>query len=181
MDDDAPMARVLPGRVRQNGYVVADLDTTVRHWTSTLGVGPWFMLRNLLLEPSEYRGGAVSTEVSIALANTGDLQIELIEPHGTSPSCYREFLDAGHEGLHHLAWWTDDFDATLGRAAASGWGVIQCGDLMGTRFCYFDTQTHPGTIAEVMELTDASRWLASHVRDAAAEWDGSTDPVRTLY
>lgn len=174
------MTGVLPGRVRQNGYVVRDLDAALRHWTVTLGIGPWFTMRHLMLEPSVYRGAAVSTEISIAVANTGDLQIELIEAHGTSPSCYREFLDAGHEGLHHLAWWTDEYDVTLERAEAAGWGIIQSGDLLGTRFCYFDTETHPGMIAELMELTDASRWLATHVREAAADWDGAADPVRTL-
>jgi len=174
------MTGVLPGRVRQNGYVVRDLDAALHHWTATLGIGTWFTLRNLKLEPGEYRGTPASTEISLALAGSGDLQIELIEAPGSSPSCYREFLDSGHEGLHHLAWWTEDFDSTLQRADAAAWGVIQSGDLMGTRFCHFDTETHPGTIAEVLEITDASRWMATHVQEAAEGWDGATDPVRAL-
>lgn len=171
---------MLPGRIRQNGYVVHDLDAALTHWTEVLGVGPWFPVRNLTLEPSEYRGEAVSTEISLAVANSGDLQVELIQVHSDSPSCYREFLDAGNEGLHHQAWWTEDYDATRENAEAAGWKVIQSGDVMGTRFCYFDTETHPGTIAELMELTDMSRWLATQTLDAAAGWDGTTDPIRAL-
>ncbi len=174
------MPGVLPGLIRQNGYVVPDLDAALAHWTDVLGIGPWFPMRNLTLEPSDYRGTPVSTEVSLAVANSGDLQVELIEVHGHSPSCFREFLDAGNEGLHHHAWWTEDFDATLRRADEAGWGVIQSGDLMGTRFCYFDTEAHPGTVAELMELNDMSRWLATQTREAAASWDGTTDPIRDL-
>ncbi len=174
------MPGVLPGRVRQNGYVVPDLDAALLHWTEVLGVGPWFTIRNLTLDPSEYRGAAVSTEISLAVANSGDLQLELIQVHDDSPSCFREFLDGGNEGLHHLAWWTDDFEATIQRAEAAGWGVIQSGDLMGTRFCYFDTEMHPGTVAELMELNDMSRWLATQAHEAADTWDGTTDPIRAL-
>ncbi len=174
------MAGVLPGRIRQNGYVVHDLDAAMVHWTTVLGVGPWFPIRDLTLDPSEYRGTTVCTEMSLAVANSGDLQFELIEVHGDSPSCYREFLDAGNEGLHHHAWWTDDFATTLEATEAAGWKVIQSGDLMGTRFCYFDTETHPGTVAELMELNDMSRWLATQAHDAAATWDGKTDPIRSL-
>ena len=36
-------------------------------------------------------------EMSIALANSGDLQIEFIEQKNDAPSMYKEFLDAGHE------------------------------------------------------------------------------------
>ena len=41
--------------------------------------------------------------MSIALANSGDLQIELIQQVNDAPSMYKEFLDAGHEGLQHVA------------------------------------------------------------------------------
>jgi hypothetical protein len=48
------------------------------------------------------------------------------------------------------------------------------------RYAYYDTTAHIGVLAEVMELTGATRWLARTVRDAAEAWDGSTDPVRPL-
>lgn len=174
------LSTVLPGVVRQNGYVVEDLDTEVDRWWRLLGIGPWFVLRDLEVPDARYRDQVVTVEMSLALANSGDLQVELIQPHGDGPSCWREFLDAGHRGLHHLAWWTEDVDAVMARATEEGWGVLQSGDLAGTRFCYFDIGVTPGTVAEVMALNDMSRWLATTVRDAAADWDGRTDPVRTL-
>lgn len=174
------MAGVLPGSVRQNGYVVPDLDDALSHWTEVLGVGPWFPIRNITLSPSVYRGAPATTEISLAVANSGDLQIELIEVHGDSPSVFREFIDGSTCGLHHLAWWTDEFDAVVDQADAARWKVIQSGDLMGTRFCYFDTEAHQGTVAELMELNEMSRWLADQTRNAATDWDGVTDPIRQL-
>lgn len=173
------MSSILPGVVRQTGFVVRDLDRAIAYWVDSLGVGPWITIGPFVLDPSSYRGRPVATPIRIALAQSGDLQIELIEALDDSASCYREFLDAGHEGLHHLAWWADDFDAVTAAAAAAGWETVQSGDLMGTRFCYLDTLVHPGTVAEVMELTDVTRWLAGHVRELAESWDG-TDPVRPL-
>ncbi len=174
------MAGVLPGVVRQNGYVVEDLEAEVDRWWRRLGIGPWFMLQDLVVADAIYRDQVVTVEMSLALANSGDLQVELIQPLGDGPSCWREFLDDGHRGLHHLAWWTDDVDAVMDQAAASGWGVLQAGELAGTRFCYFDVGVTPGTVAEVMALNDMSRWLAETVREAAADWDGVSEPIRLL-
>ena len=174
------MAGVLPGPIRQNGYVVPDLHAALTHWTEVLGVGPWFPIRNITLAPTVYRGPPATTEISLAVANSGDLQIELIETHAKTPSVFGEFTEGTASGLHHLAWWTDEFDAAVDRAHVAGWEVIQSGDLMGTRFCYFDTEAHQGTVAELMELNDMSRWLADQARNAAADWDGVTDPIRAL-
>jgi hypothetical protein len=30
------------GAIRQSGYVVRDIEAALRHWTSVLGVGPFF-------------------------------------------------------------------------------------------------------------------------------------------
>ncbi len=35
------MSRIF-GDVRQNGYLVADIEAAMKHWTEVLGVGPFF-------------------------------------------------------------------------------------------------------------------------------------------
>ena len=35
------MSRIF-GQVRQNGYVVRDIEVAMRHWTQVLGLGPFF-------------------------------------------------------------------------------------------------------------------------------------------
>jgi hypothetical protein len=170
---------ILPGTVRQNGYVVRDFDQAIEGWLA-LGVGPWLVLPATKQEGVFYRGQPTEPVVTIAFANSGELQIELIHQADDSPSIYREFLDAGHQGFHHLAWWAGDFAATMAATSVAGWTAVHGGDAGGAaRFCYFDLGGPTKTVVEVMELNDATRGLMDAVRNAAAEWDG-TDPVRLI-
>jgi hypothetical protein len=169
----------LPGAVRQLGYVVRDLDQTIADWLK-LGVGPWFVLRGHS-QSVLYRGRPCTVPVSLAFANSGDLQIELIQQEDDTPSVFTEFLDSGRVGVHQLAWWAADFPAALESARALGWPVVWSGgeEGKGARFAYLEPPAGPAPIVELSELTPAVEGLAKLVREAADGWDGSV-PVRPL-
>ncbi|MGV0716913.1 VOC family protein [Mycolicibacterium sp. XJ662] len=169
---------ILPGPIRQIGYVVSDLDRALASWLE-LGVGPWFVMRGLTLTAS-YRGKPCQVTQSLALSNSGELQVELIQQDDQTPSIFTEFLAAGVEGFHQLAYWAEDFDATMQTVAAAGWPVVWSGgEDVGTRFAYVEPPNRPAAVIEIMELTEVTTGMAQFVRDAAASWDGS-DPIRTL-
>lgn len=172
------MADILPGVVRQNGYVVRDLDAAITAWCA-IGVGPWFTLRDLPQEDFRFRGVASRPVLSIAFGNSGPLQIELIQQLNDAPSAYREFLDAGHEGFHHLAWWAVDFDKAMARAVAAGLPVLQDGG-GATKFAYFEAGGVTSTALELSELNESTRAFNAMIADAAVGWDGGTDPVRPI-
>ena len=168
------------GPIRQNGYVVRDMQAALRHWTEVLGVGPFFHFERVPIADFRYRGEPSPLEVSIALANWGDLQIELIQQRNEAPSMYRDFLSAGREGLQHVAVWTETMDAELDRLDAAGFRIGQSGRIgEGGRFVYLDTEAHPGTVVEVSEISGAKGRFFEHVRETAATWDGR-DPVRSM-
>jgi len=168
------------GPVRQNGYVVRDIDAAMRHWTETLGVGPFFYFERVPIENFRVDGVPSPLEASIALGNSGALQIELIQQRNDAPSMYREFLDAGHEGLQHVAYWTGEFDAELERAKARGFVVGQAGEVGADgRFVYFRTQTHPGSVVELSEINGNKGRFFEHIARTAAEWNGE-DPIRVM-
>ena len=52
-----------------------------------------------------------------ALAQAGDMQIELIQPTGNSPSAYRDTVPMGRSGFHHIV--RSVFDTVAD--AAIGW------------------------------------------------------------
>lgn len=119
------------GPIFQAAYVVTDFDAAVAHWTGTIGVGPFFLFPTPL--PFEWleRRGERTTEFDIlshcGLAYSGDTLIELIAP-GSAPSPYREFLDAGRRGLHHVGTIATDYGAQMAvaRAAGSRWRWRAC-------------------------------------------------------
>ncbi len=170
---------VFPGPIRQNAYLVPDLRVAISQWLD-LGIGPWIVLPSFAQTDSEYRGRRTAPVVSIAFANSGDLQLELIQQEDESPSIYKEFTDAGRVGFHHVAFWSEDFDATIAAAQGAGWPVVHHGSGGGiAKFAYLDAGGFTSTVIEVMELNQTTKWMAKMVRDAAHDWDGS-DPIRTL-
>jgi hypothetical protein len=167
------MSRIF-GNVRQNGYVVRDIHAAIRHWTETLGVGPFFYVKVAPIESFHYMGKPSGCQCAIALANSGDLQIELIEQLNDEPSMYRDFLAAGREGLQHIAYWTETMDEDLARVAALGYEIGQCGTVgENGRFVYYTTEAHPGTVVELSEISGRKGQLFRAIREAAAVWDGS--------
>lgn len=174
------------GSIRQVAFVVRDLDLALEYWTQVLGVGPFFALRRLSPESYRYRGKPSPPPcVTIALGNSGDVQIELIQQHDDRPSAYRDFLAAGREGLQHVSSWLSrlEYDATMKRLLAEGVVVAHEGVVPGVdvRFAYFATDTAAGglmyEIADVME--PHAYPLMKMVAEAAIGWDGR-DPVRDI-
>jgi hypothetical protein len=79
-----------------------------------------------------------------------------------------------------LAYWTEDYDATMKAVDDAGWPVAWVGgEDVGTRFAYVEPPNSPAAIIEIMELNEATIGMGAFVRDAASNWDG-TDPVRVL-
>lgn len=169
------------GKVCQNGYVVRDIEAALKHWTEVLGVGPFYYIDRVECDWFTYKGKSSPVEMSIALANTGDLQIELIQQRNDAPSMYMDFLNAGREGLQHMSYWTTDYQADYDRALAAGYKVGHEGQINGPdgRFVYFDTETHPGTVIEMSDISGSKGKFFEHIRKAAADWDGS-NPVRPV-
>lgn len=174
------MSRIF-GDIRQNGYVVHDIEAAMRHWTEVLGVGPFFYFADVPMEEFRYRGAPSDIKVSIALANSGPLQIELIQQRNDAGSMYTEFLNAGREGLQHVAYWTERFDADLDKFLGMGYEIGQSGYVGGKdgRFVYFTTEQHPGTVVELSEISGLKGQFFAHIRETCAAWDGS-NPINHM-
>jgi len=172
------------GPIFQIAYVVADIDSAIAHWTQVMGVGPFFLFPlPLPFDWLEVRGERVASDAdmfrNVALAYSGDTMIELIQP-GSAPSTYREFLDAGGRGVHHLGTFTEDYDGQMAAARSAGVGVAMEGKLPLSRFAYLNTDLlFPGTMVEIIEPTVAMLELFDRVKATAKGWDG-TDPMRRM-
>lgn len=172
------MSRIF-GPIDQICWVVPDIEASMKHWSGTLGIGPWFPMRNIRPDDFVYRGAPSAPEISLAIAYSGRLQLELIEQHNDAGSMYKEFVDAGHApGQHHLGFFRRDYDERLESALAAGYEVGHQGVLGGgIRFAYLRTDREPGMIAELIELTDPAEAMFVTMHQASLDWDGS-DPIR---
>lgn len=125
----------------QVAYTVEDLDAAVRHWADVLGVGPWTvwtMSRDVVSE-AHYHGAPADFSFRHALAWSGDLQIELVQPV-SGPSIFADQLAATGPGLNHLGRLVEDRDAERAALRDRGYRSVQ-GAVFGAsrdgRFEYF--------------------------------------------
>ena len=174
------MSRIF-GAVCQNGYIVRDIRAAMDHWSNVMGVGPWYYIDRVKTDYFRHRGKDSAMEMSVALANSGDLQIELIQQRNDAPSMYKEFLDSGREGLQHMSYWSRDYQGLYDRALSLGYKVGHEGQIGGEkgRFAYFDTEAHPGTVVEISDISGSKGSFFEHIRKVAATWDGS-EPIREV-
>lgn len=170
------------GPVRQVGYVVRDIEAAMRHW-ATLGVGPWFYKETIESTEFRYYGQASRLPaLSIALANSGDLQLELIQQRDDAPTLYRDTLMRNGECAQHVAYWTmDHFDAWCAKLLTLGYLEGHAGRMGARRgrYAYFLRPEFPSAMVEISESTGGKAEYFAKVRDASLHWDG-TDPIRRL-
>lgn len=167
------------GPIIQNGFVVRDLGAAIGAWTK-LGVGPFFTVTDSSYAVTKYRGRLGTAQFAIALANWNDIQIELIQQTCETPSVYREFMDEGRDGLHHVLTTTPDIEALLVDLDSDRHEVVADVDIgPNGRVIYFRMAQQRWPLIEVGQFTPDIYEIFDMVRRESIDWDGS-DPVRPL-
>lgn len=168
---------LLPGSIRQLGYVVENVDAAIAAW-SGLGIGPWAVIRNVPLA-SVYRGKPSTPRIDVAFGYRGDVQLELIQQTNDAASPYRAWIEKRQFGLHHTAWLSSSIGADVQRLRDAGLELI-CDINMptGGRYVYFAPPVAgEQTIIELLEATPALQQMFAQGIAAAANWDGHSAPT----
>jgi methylmalonyl-CoA/ethylmalonyl-CoA epimerase len=162
------------GRLVQLGFVVPDLGASVESWLAR-GIGPFFEMQHVALPKQTYRGAPTNIDMSVAIAYSGGVQMELIEQHDDAPSLYRDFLAQNPAGgLHHMAFMTPRYDEAVAAAQSSGQAVLQeWVNVLGGRFAYLEPRAGDGTYVELIEEQKMLVRLFAMMQSAAETWDGS--------
>jgi len=173
---------ILFGTVRQVGYVVRDIEQAMRQWAG-LGVGPWFYKEDVVSTEFRYYGKpSVLPKLSIALANSGDVQIELIQQRDDAPTLYLDTLARNGECAQHVAYWTRErFDEFCAMLAERGYVEGHAGR-MGVnrgRYAYFVHPELPSAMIEISESTGGKGEYFEEVRRASVGWNGQ-EPIRRI-
>lgn len=160
------------GSVRQLGFMSRDIDRSMQYFVDSWGVGPWYVLRgvrNAML----YKGSRVELEMSVAMANCGDLQFEIVAQHNDAVSLYTDAL-AHTPDLHvqHVAVWTDDVAGLEATARQKGWTAI-FETISGPGRSVF--VAHPSAPMVCIEISDCDPFkvrVRDTIRQEASVWDG---------
>jgi Glyoxalase/Bleomycin resistance protein/Dioxygenase superfamily len=178
------MSRIFGG-IRQLAMVVRDAEETMKQWAE-VGVGPFYVIRDFQVHDYRYRGKAMPGPLlSLCFAQSGPLQIEVIQQHNDVPSGYLDFLGSGREGCQHVCAWFSEpaaYDAKRAELLAAGFAIIHEGRPLTprSRFAYFATKLPGAMMFEISEsLLPELAPLWEMVESSAANWDGS-DPIRHL-
>ena len=127
MTQETP-AKVKCKGINQIALVVENLETVAENYWNILGIGPWaiFKWQAPLVYDRKYHGKTVWAKEKIALAQVGDVQLELVQPV-EGPSIYRDWLEQHGEGLHHMNFLVDDVDAAAEVLVGEGFPSLQSG------------------------------------------------------
>jgi hypothetical protein len=161
-------------------WVVPDIYAAMTSWTTIAGVGPFFLFQDVKYDQPHYRGKpTTSVDITAAIAQAGDVQIELVCQNEERPSVFRDIVPAGRTGFHHTAVVCKDYDADVAAYARAGAPVVFSGLMMGFRVCWVDASATLGFMVELIEANDVAAAVFAKIRAPSINWDGR-DPIRTL-
>ncbi|GBC94646.1 hypothetical protein HRbin16_00430 [bacterium HR16] len=144
--------------VAQIAIVVRNIEQACQRWSQILGQP---VPKVIITQPGNevnmtYRGQPSNAQAKLAFFNLGQVQLELIEPIG-EPSTWKEALDKNGESVHHIAFWTEDMQASAQFLKEHGIPLIQRGDMGEGQYAYFDAQQQLGVQIELLERVRKAR------------------------
>jgi hypothetical protein len=172
--------RLPNNRFMQMCWVVPDIQLAMARWSAIAGVGPFFLFEGVVHDNPLYRGApTVCPDITAAIAQAGDVQIELVQQNDDRPSIWRDVVPDGHSGFHHMALYCTDYEADLAHYTDAGLEVAFSGLMMGAPVCWIDTVATLGYMVELITANPVADAVFGQIRSAGENWDG-TRPVRSL-
>lgn len=129
------------GRIDHIGVAVEDLEAAIALYERS------FEMKLAHRETVESQG------VEAVLLDVGEGHVELLRPLGPD-TAVGKFLASKGEGLHHVAYATDDIDATLKQIAAAGLRLIDSEPRVGirnSRVAFLHPRSTGGVLTEIVE------------------------------
>lgn len=165
-----------PLHIVQNCYVVPDLEAACARMNALLGIGPFVGGVEAVLTDHVYRGQpADPIRLRGVFAQSGELNIEIVQILSTGPCAFTDMFAAGTGGLHHSAIFCDDYDATRDDWVARGYPVAsEFRTDFGTPICYIDTRADLGHFIELYPEDAIIRSMYAQTVEETRDWNGKT-------
>lgn len=144
------------GRVDQLGFLVPDLEASMRQWGALYRDEQWrvYTYSRENVPNIRYRGQSGEFAMRLALIGSSP-QLEIIEPL-QGPSIYHDWIADHGYGLHHLGFFVPSVATAVEEMESAGHACIQSGSGYGLDgdggFAYFDFEPHFGVHLETIEV-----------------------------
>jgi methylmalonyl-CoA/ethylmalonyl-CoA epimerase len=129
------------GRIDHVGIAVSSIDESIG------------LYKNSFQMAEQHRETVEEQGVKAVLLEVGEGHIELIEP--LSPdSGVAKFIERHGEGMHHVAYQTDDIDSALDKVRAAGLRLIDekpRAGIRGSRVAFLHPKATGGVLTELVE------------------------------
>jgi methylmalonyl-CoA/ethylmalonyl-CoA epimerase len=121
-----------------------------------LGIGPWAIrtVGSSSLKNTTYRGQPAEFSMKICLANSQNMNWEIIEPI-SGPSIYADFLERHGDGVQHLAFNCNGikYEERVRQFEDRGYQAIQTGIILGgIDFHYYSAEDDLRTVVEIYRV-----------------------------
>ncbi|MDR1388487.1 MAG: VOC family protein [Treponema sp.] len=142
--------------IGQIGYVVENVEETVKSYYERFGIGGWhfYTYKKPFLRFQNYHGKPASYSSRIALGYLGETRVEFIQSL-EGPSIYTDFISSHGYGVQHLGIYVASMKEALAKASAAGFSVVMDGGGFGLdgdgHFAYLDTENYFGVTYELIE------------------------------
>ena len=144
-------------RIIQLGIMVKDIEKAAKEWGELLGVEPVINTTDGYdITKATYHGKPCNGVMKQAAFNFENIQIELVSPVGDTPTVWKEGLDEMGEGLHHIAFLTEDIQKSIQELEGENVPLMQYGQWKSEpkngQYAYMDARDKLSTIVELMEV-----------------------------
>lgn len=136
-------------KVDQLGFVFKDIEKHAKILENLFNI-PKFTFLPPFSNMVKLRGKEISTTTKIGFSRNFNTQIELIQPI-EGESLFKEFVDQGREGLHHISLFIKDLQLYIDQFQRFGYEVIYSGQIGKRVWAYLDTEKDLGLILELQE------------------------------
>ena len=155
---DTIITKTLGLSLTQIAWVVKDIQTTLRFFQDVMGISNFSKVDTIRVKEfgATYYGEPSNAESLVALAYTGGIFIELIQPLSGN-SIFQDYIDKNPAGgIQHFAYSipVDKLNKIISEFSDKGFPVISSFDHPIAKIVFFDTTKEIGVMTEIMGITE---------------------------